>query len=81
MILKSPIPSWPRAFVPGGFSRMGGGCLSIFMAADTDYVGARNMVNAGAKHANKVEVGDIAKRFERVLLGSRVAPAVVSRLG
>jgi hypothetical protein len=52
-----------------------------FHGAHTDYVGARNMVNAGAKHANKVEVGDIAKRFERVLLGSRVAPVAVGRLG
>jgi hypothetical protein len=52
-----------------------------FHGAHTDYVGARNMVNGGANHANKVEVGNIAKRFERVLLGSRVAPVAVGRLG
>jgi hypothetical protein len=50
-----------------------------FHGGHTDYVRARNMVNAGAKHVNKVEVADIAKRFERVLLASRVAPVVVSR--
>lgn len=43
----------------------------FFHGGHTDYVGARNMVNPGAKHANKVEVAEIAKRFETVLMESK----------
>ena len=37
------------------------------------------MVNAGAKHANKVEVAEIAKIFENVLFAARLQQAVAAR--
>jgi hypothetical protein len=51
----------------------------FFCGGHTDYVGARNMVNPGAKHANKVEVAEIALRFEAVLFASRIGSAVASQ--
>lgn len=63
----------------GGIFANGRKLAQFFHGAQTNYVGARNMVNAGAKHANKVEVADIAERFEKVLLGSRIAPEVAIR--
>jgi hypothetical protein len=51
----------------------------FFQGAHTDYVGARNMVNPGAKHGNKVEVAQIAQRFEAVLLASKNSAQVASR--
>jgi hypothetical protein len=44
----------------------------FFQGGHTDYVGARDMVNAGAKHANKVELAEIAKRFETLLMASKM---------
>lgn len=50
-----------------------------FHQGQTDYVGARDMVNPGAKHANKVEVAEIAKIFENVLFAARLQQAVAAR--
>jgi hypothetical protein len=41
----------------------------------TDYGSARDMVNPGASHANKVEVAKIAERFETVLFTSQLSAA------
>ncbi|HEY8923762.1 MAG TPA: glycoside hydrolase [Polyangia bacterium] len=49
-----------------------------FHGSHTDYVGARDMVNPGAKHANKVEVAEIARRFEDVLFAARLKQAVAA---
>jgi hypothetical protein len=50
-----------------------------FHGTTTDYVNARNMVNGGAKHANKVEVAQIAEHFEDVLFASKVAQPVAAK--
>ena len=50
-----------------------------FNQSRTDYVNARNMVNPGAKHAEKEAVAGIAQRFEAVLFGSKGAAQVASR--
>jgi hypothetical protein len=46
-----------------------------FIGGYTNYVGARDMVNPGAPHANKVEVAKIAERFEKVLFASKIGIA------
>lgn len=37
----------------------------------TDYVGARNIVNPGSSKAHKVEVAEIAEKFEKILFSSK----------
>ncbi|HEX4406124.1 MAG TPA: hypothetical protein VH560_14905 [Polyangia bacterium] len=46
-----------------------------FIGGYTNYVGARDMVNPRAPHANKVEVAKIAERFETVLFASQLSAA------
>jgi hypothetical protein len=50
-----------------------------FQGTHTDYVAARDMVNPGAKHANKVEVANIAERFEDVLFAAKMKQPVASK--
>ena len=50
-----------------------------FNHAKTDYLHARNMVNPGAKAAEKESVAHIAEKFEAVLLASRSAARVASQ--
>lgn len=65
--------------VTGGIFANGRKLSQYFNGGHTDYVNARNMVNGGAPHANKVEVGNIAQKFEKVLFASKASPAVANK--
>jgi hypothetical protein len=47
-----------------------------FFGGFTDYLGARDMVNAGGDHK---EVADAAERFERVLFAARFTPSLLAQ--
>jgi len=63
----------------GSIYANGRSLAQYFHGTHTDYVSARNMVNAGASHANKVEVAKIAERFEDVLFGAKSKQPVASK--
>lgn len=65
--------------ITGGIFANGRKLSQYFSGAHTDYVNARNMVNGGAPHANKVEVANIAQMFEKVLFASKAGPAVANQ--
>ncbi len=63
----------------GGIFANGRKLSQFFHGGHTDYVNARNMVNAGVSHDAKVEVAKIAERFEKALLASRLNAEVAAR--
>jgi hypothetical protein len=63
----------------GGYFANGRKFSQYFHGDQTDYVGARDMVNAGALHANKVEVAHVAEHFEKVLFASKVSTGVANK--
>ena len=49
-----------------------------FVGGHSDYVNARMMVNPGAALANKIEVAEIGRKFEHVLIASKVSVPVAA---
>jgi hypothetical protein len=63
----------------GGIFANGRKLSQYFHGGHTDYVNARNMVNAGVSQDAKVEVAKIAERFEKALFASRLSAEVAAR--